>query len=57
VKDSQLLHDILEAIEAIEKYTVATFYNFVSDPKTQDAILQDDLADLKSKVEKILVEL
>jgi uncharacterized protein with HEPN domain len=109
VKDLQLLHDILEAIEAIEKYTVATFNDFVSDSKTQDAILynliivgeaanriseqfrdqhstipwssmigtrniivhgydqvrlqiiwgilQGDLADLKSKVEKILIEL
>ncbi len=36
---NRLLHDILEAIEAIESYKVLTYEAFVDDDKTQDAIM------------------
>ena len=39
MKDRQRLQDILDAIEAIELYSVDTFDEFVADSKTQDAIL------------------
>ena len=39
MKDQQRLKDILEAIEAIHLYAVASYEAFVADHKTQDAIL------------------
>jgi uncharacterized protein with HEPN domain len=39
MKEKRKLHDILEAIEAIETYTVPSYDEFVADSKTQDAIL------------------
>ncbi len=38
-KDAKRLHDILDAIEAIESYSISTYEEFVNDGKTQDAIL------------------
>lgn len=38
MKDKKLLQDILEAIEAIEDYSVATYDDFVANSITQDAI-------------------
>jgi uncharacterized protein with HEPN domain len=35
----QLLHDMLEAIQAIESYTVSSYEAFLSDERTQDAIM------------------
>ena len=39
MKDKKKLQDILAAIEAIETYSVSSYDEFLSDPKTQDAIL------------------
>ena len=39
MKDKKRLLDILNAIEAIEVYRVSSYDEFLSDPKTQDAIL------------------
>ena len=39
MKDHKRLQDILDAIEAIERYQVASFAEFLVDSKTQDAIL------------------
>ena len=39
MKDEKKLQDILAAIEAIETYSVSGYDEFLSDPKTQDAIL------------------
>jgi uncharacterized protein with HEPN domain len=39
MKDKQNLLDILDAIERIEAYSVSSYDDFLSDPKTQDAIL------------------
>jgi uncharacterized protein with HEPN domain len=39
VKDEKRLQDILDAIEAIEAYSVSSYDEFVEDHKTQDAIL------------------
>jgi len=39
VKDEKKLQDILDAIEAIEAYSVSSYDEFVEDHKTQDAIL------------------
>ena len=38
MKDKKLLQDILEAIGAIEDYSVATYDDFVANSITQDAI-------------------
>lgn len=38
MKDRQRIQDILDAIEAIQKYTVPDYETFASDSKTQDAI-------------------
>ena len=40
MKDTtQLLKDMLQAIESIETYSVPTYEAFVEDEKTQDAIM------------------
>ncbi len=39
MKDEKKLQDILDAIEAIETYSVSSYEEFVEDHKTQDAIL------------------
>lgn len=39
MKDENRLRDILAAIEAIKSYSVSSYEEFVSDDKTQDAIL------------------
>jgi uncharacterized protein with HEPN domain len=39
VKDEKRLHNILDAIKAIEAYSVSSYDEFVEDHKTQDAIL------------------
>ena len=39
MKDKQKLLDILDAIERIEAYSVSSYDDFLSDPKTQDAVL------------------
>lgn len=39
MKDRKKLRDILDAIEAIEAYSVSSYDEFVTDTKTQDAIL------------------
>ena len=38
MKDKKRLQDILDAIEEIESYQVATYQEFLADSKTQDAI-------------------
>ena len=38
-KDEKRLHDILDAINTIESYSISTYEEFVADGKTQDAIL------------------
>jgi uncharacterized protein with HEPN domain len=38
-KDDKRLFDILEAIKAIESYSVSSYDEFVDDHKSQDAIL------------------
>ena len=39
MNDRKKLRDILDAIEAIEAYSVSSFDEFLADAKTQDAIL------------------
>jgi len=39
MNDEKRLRDILNAIESIESYPVSSYEEFVSDGKTQDAIL------------------
>jgi uncharacterized protein with HEPN domain len=39
MKDKKRLQDILNAIEAIEAYSVSNYDEFITDSKTQDAIL------------------
>lgn len=39
MKDQKKLQDILDAIVAIETYTVSSYADFLADAKTQDAIL------------------
>jgi len=39
MKDEKRLRDILGAIETIESYSVSSYAEFVSDEKTQEAIL------------------
>jgi len=39
MKDQKKLRDILDAIEAIETYSVSSYEEFLADAKTQDAIL------------------
>lgn len=39
MKDEKRLRDILSAIETIESYSVSSYAEFVSDEKTQEAIL------------------
>lgn len=39
MKDKKRLSDILDAIEAIEAHSVSSYDEFISDDKTQDAIL------------------
>jgi len=39
MRDKNKLRDILEAIEAIEAYSVSSYDEFLADTKTQDAIL------------------
>ncbi len=39
MKDEKRFHDILDAIEAIEAYSVSSYDEFIEDHKTQDAIL------------------
>ena len=39
MRDKKKLQDILNAIEAIEAYSVSSYDEFLADPKTQDAIL------------------
>ncbi len=40
MKDTtRLLQDILQAIESIESYALATYSDFLKDEKTQDAIM------------------
>jgi len=36
---TKLLHDMLQAIEAIETYAVPSYDVFLADEKTQDAIM------------------
>jgi len=38
MKDTKRLQDILDAIEAIEAYSVSSYEEFISDHKSQDAI-------------------
>lgn len=38
MKDQKRLQDIFDAIESIESYQVASYDEFLADPKTQDAI-------------------
>jgi uncharacterized protein with HEPN domain len=37
MKDQKKLRDILDAIEAIEAYSVSSYEEFLADAKTQDA--------------------
>jgi uncharacterized protein with HEPN domain len=39
MKDRKKLRDILDAIDAIEAYSVSSYEEFLTDTKTQDAIL------------------
>lgn len=39
MRDKNKLRDILDAIQAIEVYSVISYDEFLADPKTQDAIL------------------
>ena len=39
MNDKKKLHHILDAIEAIESYSVSSYDEFLADAKTQDAIL------------------
>ncbi|MBC8336238.1 MAG: DUF86 domain-containing protein [Anaerolineales bacterium] len=39
MKDNKRLHDILDAIIAIESYALFSYEEFIADHKTQDAIL------------------
>lgn len=39
MKDKKKLRDILDAISAIEEYSVSSYEEFLADTKTQDAIL------------------
>jgi uncharacterized protein with HEPN domain len=39
MRDKKKLQDILDAIEAIEAYSVPSYDEFLADSKTQDAIL------------------
>jgi len=39
MKDQKKLQDILDAIKAIEAYSVTSYDEFIADHKTQDAIL------------------
>jgi uncharacterized protein with HEPN domain len=39
MNDKKKLRDIVEAIEAIEAYSVSSYDEFLADAKTQDAIL------------------
>ena len=39
MKDRKKLRDILDAITAIEAYSVSSYDEFLADTKTQDAIL------------------
>jgi len=39
MNDTQRLSDIVDAIEAIETYSVSSYEEFLADTKTQDAIL------------------
>jgi uncharacterized protein with HEPN domain len=39
MKDEKKLRDIFAAIESIESYSVSSYEDFISDEKTQDAIL------------------
>lgn len=39
MRDKKKLRDILDAIEAIESYSVSSYDEFIADTKTQDAIL------------------
>lgn len=39
MNDEKKLRDIVDAIEAIEAYSVSTYDEFLADAKTQDAIL------------------
>jgi uncharacterized protein with HEPN domain len=39
MKDEKRLRDILDAIKAIDSYSVSSYESFMADPKTQDAIL------------------
>ena len=39
MKDKKRVQDILSAIESIEVYRVSTYDEFLSNSKTQDAIL------------------
>ena len=39
MRDTKKLRDILDAIEAIEAYSVSSYDEFLADTKTQDAIL------------------
>ena len=39
MNDRKKLHDILDAITAVEAYSVSSYDKFLADTKTQDAIL------------------
>ena len=39
MRDKKKLRDILDAIDAIEAYSLSSYDEFLADPKTQDAIL------------------
>ena len=39
MKDEKRLRDILDAIKAIDSYSVSSYDEFIADTKTQDAIL------------------
>ena len=41
MRDKKKLRDILDAIEAIESYSVSSYDEFIADTKTQDAILNN----------------
>jgi uncharacterized protein with HEPN domain len=43
MRDKKKLQDILDAINAIEAYSVSSYEEFLADPKTKDAILYNPI--------------
>ena len=56
MNDKKKLRDIVDAIEAIEAYSVSSYDEFLADDKTQDAILYNLITcvsmilDLKNRI-------